>query len=169
MSYQSPSIAKEPDIRRPIILAAIIATIIALIVGYLHYVVMTQPANSYPGPRLSNAMRAGEPGFEKVRDQIGIAQLPGIEQLYPSNSLALALKATVRNNTGRTINGLEMRGAIVDARAATLSERTVIVIPAQQLALEPGEAISVRVLFEGIEKNSEQKDLFLEVTGVRFD
>ena len=44
-----------------------------------------------------------------------------------------------------------------------------MVIPARQTALEPGEAIGVRVLLESISKDSERADMVLEVTGVRFD
>ena len=158
MSYQGPLLIREPELRWPIvILAAIITTIIALMVAGLHYVAMTQPVNSYSGPRLTSALRPGEAEFEEVREQIEIAQLLGTE-LHPFNSLAVDLTATVRNNTGRTINGLEMRGAIVDAQNSTVRERTVMVIPARQTVLEPGEAIGVRVLLERISKDSERAD-----------
>lgn len=170
MSYQGPLLIREPELRWPIvILAAIITTIIAFAVAGLHYVAMTQPANSYSGPRLTSALRPGEPAFEQVREQIEIAQLLGTEQVHPFNSLAVDLTATVRNNTGRTISGLEMRGAIVDAQNSTVRERTVMVIPARQTALEPGEAIGVRVLLESVDKDSERANMVLEVTGVRFD
>jgi len=170
MSYQAPLLIREPELRWPIILlAAIITTIIALAVAGLHYVAMTQPVNSYSGPRLSSALRPGEPEFEQVREQIEIAQLVGIEQVQPFNIRAVDLTATVRNNTGRTISGLEMRGAIIDAQNSTLRERIVMVIPARQTALEPGEAIGVRVLLEGLGKDSERAGMVLEVTGLRFD
>lgn len=118
---------------------------------------------------MTSALRPGEPEFEQVRDQIEIAQLLSTEQVHPFNSLAIDLTATVRNNTGRTISGLEMRGAIVDAQNSTVRERTVMVIPARQTALEPGEAIGVCVLLESISKDSERANTVLEVTGVRFD
>jgi hypothetical protein len=170
MSYRGPLLIREPELRWPIvILAAIITMIIALVVAGLYYAAMTQPVNSYSGPRLSSALRPGEPEFEEVREQIEIAQLLGTEQIHPFNSLAIDLTATVRNNTGRTISGLEMRGAIVDHQNSTVRERTVMVIPARQTALEPGEAIAVRVLLESINKDSERADMVLEVTGVRFD
>lgn len=64
MSYQAPLLIREPELRWPIvILAAIITTIIALVAAGLHYVAMTQPVNSYSGPRLSSALRPGEPEF----------------------------------------------------------------------------------------------------------
>lgn len=170
MSYQAPVLIREPELRWPIvILAVVITTLVALVAAGLHYVAMNQPVNFYSAPRLSSALRPGEPEFEQVREQIEIAQLLGIEQVQPFNSLAINLTATVRNNTGRTISGLEMRGGIVDAQNSTVRERTVMVIPARQTALEPGEAIGVRVLLESISKDSERANMVLEVTGVRFD
>ena len=170
MSYQAPLLIREPELRWPIvILAVVITTIIALVAAGLHYVAMTQPVNSYSAPRLSSALRPGEPEFEQVREQIEIAQLLGTEQVQPFNTLAINLTATVKNNTGRTISGLEMRGGIVDPQNSTVRERTVMVIPARQTALEPGEAIGVRVLLESISKDSERANVLLEVTGVRFD
>jgi len=62
-----------------------------------------------------------------------------------------------------------MRGAIVDTQNSTVRERTVMIIPLRQTALEPGEAIGVRVLLENISKDSERADMLLEVTGVRFE
>jgi len=170
MSYQGPRLIREPELRWPIvILAAVITTIIALGAMGLQYVAMTQPVNSYSGPRLESALRPGELEFEQVREQIEIAQLRGIEQVHPFNSLAVDLTATVTNNSDRTITGLEMRGSILDAQNSTVRERTVMVIPARQTALEPGEAIGVRVLLESISRDSERADMVLEVTGVRFD
>ena len=107
--------------------------------------------------------------FEQYREQIVIEQLVGTEKMHPFNSLAVEITATVRNRTGRTISGLEMRGAIVDAQKSSVRERTVVVIPARQTALEPDEAINVRILLENISKDSERAHMVLEVTGVRFD
>ena len=170
MSYQGPRLIREPELRWPIvILAAVITTIIALGAAGLQYVAMNQPVNSYSGPRLESALRPGELEFEQVREQIEIAQLRGIEQVHPFNSLAVDLTATVTNNSDRTITGLEMRGSILDAQNSTVRERTVMVIPARQTALEPGEAIGIRVLLENINKDAERADMVLEVTALRFD
>ena len=170
MSDRGPLLIRGPELLWPIvILAAIITTMIALAVAGLYYMAMTQPVDFHSGPRLSSALRPGEPEFEEVREQIEIAQVLGTEQIHPFSNLAVDLTATVRNNTGRTISGLEIRGAIVDAQNSTVRERTVMVIPARQTALEPGEAIGVRVLLERINNDSERANTVLEVTGVRFD
>lgn len=57
----------------------------------------------------------------------------------------IELTTIVRNHTGRTIRGLEMRGAVFDMQRSLLSERTVVTIPARQTALEPDEVINVRI------------------------
>jgi hypothetical protein len=170
MSYQSPMLIREPELRWPIvILAVVITAAIALLAAGMHYVAMTQPVlNPYLGPRLERALQPGQPEFERFREQIVIDQLVGTEKVHPFNNLAVEIIATVRNNTGRTITGLELRGAIVDAQNSTLRERTVVVIPARQTVLEPGEAINVRVLLEGISKDSDRAHTGLEVTGMRF-
>ena len=56
------------------------------------------------------------------------------------------MTAKVRNNTGRNISGLELRGAILDRENSNVRERTVLVIPRQQKILESGEAINTRIL-----------------------
>ena len=75
----------------------------------------------------------------------------------------------VRNETGQTIRGLEMRGAIVDTENSIVRERTVAVIPLQQTALENNEAINVRILLEGIDRDSDRARAVLEVTGITFE
>ena len=72
----------------------------------------------------------------------------------------------MRNETGRTINGLELRGAVLDAQGAVIRERTVVVVPAQQVALAPGETMNVRILLEGLDPNRDRADTHVEVTGV---
>ncbi len=171
MSYKSPMLIREPELRWPVVLlAAFITTAIALLAAGMQYVAMTQPyVDPYAGPLLEKALRPGAPEFEQYREQIAIEQLVGTEKLHPFNNLAVEMTATVRNKTGRTISGLEMRGAILDAQNSTVRERTVVVIPTRQTALEPDEAINVRILLENLNKDSERARMAMEVTGIRFD
>jgi hypothetical protein len=62
-----------------------------------------------------------------------------------------------------------MRGAILDRAGATVRERTVAVIPVQQAAFENTEAINVRILLEGIDRDSDRARPVLEVTGMTFE
>ena len=170
MSYQGPMLIREPELRWPIVmLAAIVTAAIALLVAGMQYVAMTQPyVNPNVRPRLESALRPGDSEFEQYREQIVIEQLLGTEKTHPFNSLVVEITATVRNRTGRTISGLQMRGAIVDAEKTSVRERTVVIIPARQTALEPDEAINVRILLENLSEELVRAHLVLEVTGLRF-
>jgi hypothetical protein len=47
--------------------------------------------------------------------------------------------------------------------------RTVVIIPERRTALEPGEAMAVRVLLEGVSPEAERAGVLMEVTALRFD
>jgi hypothetical protein len=164
-------VIKEPDLRWPIYLvAAIITTLfVLLLMGVLHLSVRQPYSRSFNEPRLERAIRPGAPEFEQLREQIVVEQLVATEAQRPFNNMAVEMNATLRNTTGRTVSGLEMRGAVLDAQSYPLRERTVVVIPARQTALEPDEAINVRILLEGISPDSERAGVLMEVTGVHFD
>lgn len=170
MSYQGPILIREPELRWPIVvLAAIITAAIAVVAAGMHYFALTQPyLNSYSQPRLEESLRAGNPDFEPLREKILVEHLVGVEKIHPFNDLAIELTATVTNNAGNTISGMELRGAIIDSHGSLVRERTVVVIPTRQTALEPGEAMNVRILIESIDPDSERGHVSLEVTALRF-
>jgi hypothetical protein len=162
---------REPNLRWPIyLLAAIITTLLVLLLAGMLHLSVTQPfAGSFNEPRLERATRSGAPEFEHLREQIVVEQLVAMEAPHPFNDMAVEMNATVRNTTGRTISGLEMRGAVLNAQSSPVRERTVVVIPARQTALEPDEAINVRILLEGISHDADRAGMLMEVTGVHFD
>ena len=171
MTYRGPMLVAEPELRWPIVLlAAAITALLAMLTAGLYYVATTEPVrSSYTESRLEGALHLGQPEFEKFRGQIAIEQLVGTEKVHPFDRLAVAMTARVRNNTGRNISGLELRGAILDRKNSNVSERTVVVIPRRQKILESGEAINTRILLESIDKDSDRAHLVLEVTAIRFD
>lgn len=75
----------------------------------------------------------------------------------------------MRNDTGRVIKGLEVRGTVVDSQGSSLSELGAVVIPTEQTAIEPNEAIKARLLLEGFGPEANQAGVRMEVTGVIFD
>jgi len=119
--------------------------------------------------RLAGALRAGHWEFEQYRDRIVIEQPQARAASHPTEDLALELTAQVRNKTGRIIKGLEVRGAVFDRHGGAVSERVAVVIPAQQTAIEPDEAIRARVLLEGLCREVSPDSVRVEVTGVVFD
>ena len=162
---------REPDVRWPIyLLAAIITAVIVLMIVGVMSMALTQTVEKHiPEPRLHGLIRPGMPEFEKLREKIVVDQLVASESTRSLNDFVIEVGATVRNTTGRTISGLEVRAAVLDSQYFSVSERTVLIVPARQAVLEPGEAIKVRMLLEGVSPAVEQVSPLMEVTGIGFD
>jgi hypothetical protein len=171
MSYQSPMLIREPNLRWPLfLLSAIITTLMVLLMAGVLHMAQTRPlVNPALEPGLEGALRPGMPEFERYREKIVVERLTATEAPRAVNDLALEVNASVRNTTARTLSGLELRGAILDAQRIPAGERTVVVVPTRQTALEPGESISVRILLESMSPETERAGLLMEITGLRFD
>jgi hypothetical protein len=160
---------REPDLRWPIYLMAALITAALVIAGSMLYEMSRPSTYLRIEPQLEGALRPGAAEFEELSGRITVEQPVAMEKLHPMNDMVIELTSTVRNNTGRTIRGLEMRGAVFDAQSVVLRERTVVVIPARQTALEPEEAISVRILLKGFNPEAERTGALMEVTGVNVE
>ena len=171
MAYRGPTLITEPEIRWPVLLvaAALTSVIVLLTVG----VIRLAAARPYEGraaeQRLEGAIRPESPGFDELSELLVVEQLGAVKAQQALDDPAVEIKGTVRNATGRTVTGLELRGVMLDALSAPVRERTVVVVPLRQAALEPGEAINVSILLEGVGPEAARAAPFVEVTGVRFD
>lgn len=171
MSYQSPMLIREPNLRWPIyLLAAVITTLLVLLMaGVLRLAQMPPSVRPVAQPVIEGLMRPGTPGFQEVREKIVVEQLKATEGVRALGEVTVEVSAAIRNMTDRRLGALETRGAVLDAEKRALAERMVVVVPAKQTVLEPGEAVNVRVLLEGISPEAERAEVLMEVTGVRLD
>ena len=171
MTYRGPTLITEPEIRWPVILVAgAVTTLIVLAAaGIIHLSATRAHVGSAVETRLEGAIRQESPDFERLSGQLVVERLVAAEAPRPPGGVAVEINATVKNTTGRTVTGLELRGAILDAMSSPLRERTVVVVPTKQAALEPGEAINVSILLEDIHAGAERAAHLMEVTGVRLD
>jgi hypothetical protein len=117
---------------------------------------------------LPSVMRAGSPEFEKFQPLIKIDDLEATESTRAVGDIVMTLYGTVRNFTGRTLNGLEIRVAVVDLDGKPVKERTLMVIPSQKPELENNQTMKAQALLEGISKNATRANLKMEVTGFSF-
>lgn len=171
MAYREPTLIREPEVRWPVIVvAATITSVIALATAAVISLAKTWP---YQGrvteQHLERAIRRDSPGFDELSGQLVVERLAAAEAPRLPNDQAVEITGTVRNATGRTVTGLEVRGVILGALSTPLRERRVVVVPLRQAALEPGEAINVSILLEDVSPGVERASHAMEVTGVRFD
>ena len=171
MTYRGPTLITQPEIRWPVILVAGAVTtfIVLAAAGIIHLSATRTYVGSAVETRLEGAIRQESPDFEQLSEQLVVERLVAAEAPRLPGGVAVELNATVRNTTGRTVTGLELRGVILDAVSSPLRERTVVVVPTKQAALEPGEAINVSILLEDIHDGAERAAHLMEVTGVMLD
>lgn len=167
--YKELTLTKESMLG---ILGLLLAVLLALALRE-RFVKLAKPGQLRLAPgeiqRLEGALRTGHWEFEQYRDRIVIEQPQVLAAAHATDDRALELMASVRNDTGRVIKGLEVRGAMVDPHAGTMSDWVAVVIPAQQTAIEPNEAIKARVMLAGFNQEALHGGVRLEVTGVIFD
>jgi hypothetical protein len=156
------SIPEEKSRRVLIIFVAAFAA--AFIAGFFYLLLRNTATPSAP-PTLAGAIRAGSPDFEKYKKLIVLDEQVADEAKRALGDTVMTLQTTVRNFTGRTITGLEIRAAVVDHDGKSVKERTVVVIPGRQSELDPNKTMKASVLIEGFTDNDDRANIKMEVTG----
>jgi hypothetical protein len=113
-------------------------------------------------------VRAGGQDFEKYQQLIKVDDLVADESGRAVGDIIMIFQATIRNFTGRTLNGLEVRVAVVDLEGKPVKERTLSVIPSQKPELENNQSMKAQARLEGINKNATRANIKMEVTGFSF-
>ncbi len=159
------SVAKDDSRRKLIIIVAVIA---AVIIAVVFYVLMRASTTSSPEPTLANAIRAGAPQFNEFQSKIVVDEVEADEAKRALGDIVMNLRGTVRNFSGRTLNGLEITAAVVNHQGEPVKQRTVVVIPARQPELEPNRTLPVQVRLEGMTDADDRANIRMEVTGFTF-
>lgn len=145
----------------------------ALVVALLVYWA-TRPAPPVQQPRLDNAIRAGSPEFAQLRDRVVVDFIPdqdAFESKRAAGDIVMTMRPKIRNFTGRTISGLELRAAVVDLEGKPVRERTLIAIPNGATGaneLEPNKVLEAPIMMEGFKDTDVRANIKIEVTAVRF-
>jgi hypothetical protein len=169
MSTTERNIA-EPDASRRIIFIVVAVISLLLILGLFFWMRSTSKTNAGDPQqqRLEGGIRAGTPEFEQYRQKIVMDKPEATEAKRPLGDIVMRLTTTVRNFTGRSINGLEMYAAVVDLQGRPVKERTIIVIPARRPELDNNETMEVPIMLEGFTDSDDRANIKMEITAVRF-
>ena len=156
--------ASEPH-RTLIIIVAVAA---AVVIALLFYLLMRAGGGRTTEPTLQGAIRAGSPQFEQYKSQIVLDDPEATEAKRALGDIVMSLQTTVRNLTGKTLNGLEIRAAVVDYEGQPVKQRTVIVVPTRQPELPPNKTMQVQVMLEGMSDTDARANIKMEVVGFKF-
>src|SRR5437016_94960 len=167
MATLEPNIDDRDDSRRKIII--IVAIIAAIVIAVLFYGLMRVSGGGTASrpPRLEGAIRPGSPDWDKYSKYVVRDEPEADEAKRALGDIVMTLHTTIRNFTGRTIDGLEMRAAVVDHQNQVVRERTLVVIPGRRDELGPNKTISVGINVEGFTDSDDRANIKMEVTGFR--
>jgi hypothetical protein len=156
----------EDKPRRTLII--VVAVIAAVVIGGVFYLLMRETAAPERPTTLAEAIRAGSPEFEQYRAKIALDKPEAAQSTNVLGGFQMELETTVRNFTGRTITGLEIRAAILTSQGGVLKERTVVVIPSvKRSELEPNKTMFVTVPISRLKETDDRASLWMEVTAFK--
>jgi hypothetical protein len=166
MSTQERPTETDDSRRKVIIVVAVIA---AIAIAGLFYFLMRASSRGPVEPSLAGAIRAGAPEFAQYQPKIVLDSPEADEAHRVVGDIWMNLRTTVRNFTGRTLNGLEIKASVVDHQGKPVKERTVVVLPNErQTELAPNKTMPVPVPLEGLTDKDDRANIKMEVVGFRF-
>src|SRR3954469_15923500 len=165
----NPSDAGDKTRRTVFVVAGLVAVL--LIVGIVFYL-KTRPestqATALVDQKLEGGIRSSAPEFEKYRQYVQLDEPEAEEQESLAGGLSMTLATTVRNFSGQTLTGLEVRGTVVDLQGKPIKDRTIIVIPSAGLAeLENNKTARIKVTIPGFKKEDVRANIKMDVTAVK--
>lgn len=166
MAVSDRRIEAEDTNRTLIIVVAVIAAVV--IAGLFYGLMRLSGRSSNNEPTLQGAIREGSPQFEELRKNIALDDPEATEAKRALGDIVMNLQTTVRNLTGKTLTGLEVRAAVVDYEGKPIKQRAVVVVPARQPELAPNKTMQVNVLLDGFTETDARANIRMEVTAFKF-
>lgn len=165
VSATDPESTREDEARRRVVIG--VAVIAALAIGALIYFLLRAAGSGTPPATLEGAIRAGSPQWNEYQSKLVLDPPEADEARRPLGDIVMTLRAVVRNFTGRTVDGLEVKGTVVDYEGRPVKERTVIIIPTRQPDLGPNKTMVASVVIEGLKESDTRSNIRMEITGFR--
>ena len=166
MEAQDRRVEERSSNRTLIIIVAVAAAVVIALFFALLF--MSNSGGDGGEPTLQGAIRAGTPEFEQYRTQIILDDPEATEAKRPLGDIVMTLKTVVRNLSNKTLNGLEIRAAVVDYEGKPVKQRTVVVVPTRRPELPPNRTMEVPVLLEGMSDKDVRANIKMEITALKF-
>ena len=158
--------AETAESRRSLIILVAIAA--AIVIALFFYILMKAGSGPAGGDvALQGALRPGSAEFDQYKEKIVLDAPEADEAKRALGDIVMSLHTTVRNFTGKTLSGLEVRAAVVDHQEKAVKERTVVVIPTRQRELAPNKTMTVSVMLEGMTDTDDRANIRMQITGFK--
>lgn len=167
MTTHEKRIDSQPESRSTLIIVVAVAAAI-VIAGFFYFLMRASRGTGGGEPTLQGAIRPGVPEFAQNSPNIKLDDPEAEEAKRALGDIVMSLHTTVRNLTGKTLDGLEVRAAVVDHQGKSVKERIVVVVPTRQPELAPNKTMKVQVMLEGMSETDDRANIKMEVTGFKF-
>jgi len=157
---------EETESRRTLIIIVAIAA--AIVIALFFYLLLRAGGSGGAEPTLQGAIRPGSPEFDQYKTQVVMDDPEAFESKRALGDIVMTLKTTVRNLSGKTLNGLEMRAAVVDHQGKAVREKTVVVVPGRVREIPPNKTMDVPITLEGMKDTDDRANIKMEITGLKF-
>ena len=119
--------------------------------------------------QLEGAVREGTPEFETLTKRIVIQTDENNTMQSPTGmgTITMFIRGKIRNFTGKTLNGLEIKVTVVDQLEKPVKDKTLVVVPSQQPTLETNQSMPVNVMIEGFSKDDDRAMIRWKVTAIK--
>lgn len=118
---------------------------------------------------LEGAVREGDPQFEELTKKIIIYN--NTDRMTQSRTgmgtILMTLTGTIKNITGKTLTGLEIKVGMIDSKKEIIKDKTLVIIPKEIEKLETGETREVTVSIDGFTKDDDRANAYWKVTAIR--
>jgi hypothetical protein len=149
-------------------LIIVVAVAAAVVIALFFYLLMRAGGSGSGEPTLQGAIRPGSPEFDKYKAGLILDDPEAFEAKRPLGDTVMTLKTTMRNLTGKTINGLEIYAAVVDHQGKPVRYRSVVVIPTRQQELAPNKTLDVPIELVGFKDTDDRANIKMAIAGVKF-
>ena len=160
---------KKGGLNKTLLGAFIIGAIV--ISAFIGIILMRPTTKQIQEQVIENALREGNPEFELYTKKISIQTDTDRTTQSPTGmgNIMMNLRGIIRNMTGKTLTGLEIKAAVVDSFGNPVKEKELLVIPKQTERLEPGETFPVQVRIEGFSKDDDRAQIRWKVTAIKIE
>ncbi|MGI9035880.1 MAG: hypothetical protein ACR2GD_07560 [Pyrinomonadaceae bacterium] len=120
---------------------------------------------------LKGAYREGSPEFQTLTKKIVAQTVEDATTKSPTamGTEMMSIGGAIRNFTGKTLTGLELKVGVVHSFNNLVKERVITVIPTQQETLENNQTMPVRVNIEGIDPKADLANIRWKVTAIKVE
>jgi hypothetical protein len=150
----------------------LIAILVAVLVvaGGIFLIWKFQPSmEEQQAQALTGAVRAGSPEFDAITKRI-VAENNEDETWFSpvgTGGIMMQIAGRIRNNSDKTLTGLELNVAVLDSFGKVVKDNTLLVVPNQKAKLAPKEQMNVTVRIDGFRRDDDRARIQWKVTAIK--